>query len=60
LIFVRVGYKRAFDFWKQLVPRGEARLLIVTLPEPAHHGFIFARNAEYMARYIRRFFGLKR
>jgi amino acid adenylation domain-containing protein len=60
LIFVRVGYKRAFDFWKQLVPRGEARLLIVTLPEPAHHGFIFARNAEYMAHYIRRFFGLKR
>lgn len=60
LIFVRVGYKRAFDFWKQLVPRGEARLLIVTLPEPAHHGFIFAKNAEYMALYIRRFFGLKR
>ena len=60
LIFVRVGYKRAFEFWKQLVPRGDARLSIVTLPEPAHHGFIFARNAEYMARYIRRFFGLKR
>jgi hypothetical protein len=60
LIFVRVGYKRAFRFWRQLVPTEAARLSIVTLPEREHHGFIFAKHAEQMALFIRRFFGLKR
>ncbi len=59
LLFVRVGWRRGFRFWRLLV-KSPGRLSIVPLPEREHHGFLYARHAEHMTLFIRRFFRLRR